>query len=254
LNRKLVRAVMALSALSAAIFAMPALGATRYGSRTLRVGTSGSDVKTMQRYLTKVGYRTSADGEFGPATKTRVKKFEKRYRQHVNGVLSRGEQRVLKSKATGSSTGAASPEPEPTQPVVRGKATINSDGTATPPPDAPATIKRIIEAGNEIASKPYKYGGGHGSWKDSGYDCSGSVSYALHGGGLLKTARSSGEFGNWGTSGRGKWISIYFNSGHMYMRIAGLRYDTSGATQDGTRWHYSSRSASGYQIRHPRGL
>jgi hypothetical protein len=137
---------------------------------------------------------------------------------------------------------------------VLGKATINRDGTATAPADAPTAIKKLIAAGNKIYDKPYRYGGGHGRWNDSGYDCSGSVSYVLHAAGLLKTTMDSTSLESWGVKGRGRWLSIYANSGHAYLRVAGLRFDTSGLSQDGTRWHTSKRSDSGYVFRHARGL
>jgi hypothetical protein len=101
---------------------------------------------------------------------------------------------------------------------------------------------------------PYIYGGGHGKWEDRGYDCSGSVSYALHGGGLLEQSMPSGGFTNWGAAGAGQWVTIYANSGHMYMVVAGLRFDTSGAKQTGSRWQTEQRPARGYTVRHPEGL
>jgi cell wall-associated NlpC family hydrolase len=122
------------------------------------------------------------------------------------------------------------------------------------PTYAPKAVKQIIAAGNEIATKPYRYGGGHGSWKDSGYDCSGSVSYALHGARLIKRAMASGEYAGWGRSGRGDWVTIYANGGHAYMTVAGIRFDTSGLDADGSRWHREKRSSSGYSVRHPKGL
>ena len=112
----------------------------------------------------------------------------------------------------------------------------------------------MIEAGNRIAFKPYIYGGGHNAtFQDSGYDCSGSVSYALHGGGLLKSPLPSGAFANYGARGPGKWITLYYNGGHMYATIAGLRYDTSGASADGSRWHKALRDNGGFQVGHPIG-
>jgi cell wall-associated NlpC family hydrolase len=259
LRRNFARGVMAMMVLVAALTAVPAMAATkRYGTRTLRMGTQGKDVKTMQKYLTKVGIKTTADGEFGSGTKKKAKTFEKRYHQTVNGVLSKKEQRVLKQSALGTSTDAASPDPEPVTPttttVPGEKATLNADGTATAPADAPQAVKDIIAAGNEIYNKPYHYGGGHGKWNDSGYDCSGSVSYVLHAAGLLKTSRDSTGFETYGKAGRGKWVSIYANSGHAWMRVAGLRFDTSGQSADGSRWHATNRSASSYVIRHVSGL
>ena len=135
------------------------------------------------------------------------------------------------------------------------RARINRDGLAVPPRYAPRAVKRIIAAGNEIAKRPYRYGGGHASWKSKGYDCSGSVSYALRGARLVKRPMSSGEYVRWGRRGKGEWVTVYANGGHMYMTVAGLRFDTSGLDADGSRWHRSSRSASGrYSVRHPRGL
>ena len=115
-------------------------------------------------------------------------------------------------------------------------------------------VKEIIAAGNEIYDKPYKYGGGHGRWRDTGYDCSGSMSYALHGAGLLDTALDSTGFMSWGERGKGQWVTTYANSGHSYMVVAGLRFDTSGLDQDGSRWHTTMRSSTGYTVRHPSGL
>ena len=112
----------------------------------------------------------------------------------------------------------------------------------------------MIAAGNRIHDKPYKYGGGHGTWNDSGYDCSGSMSYVYHAAGLLDEALDSTGFMRWGESGKGQWVTNYANSGHSYMVIAGLRFDTSGRSDDGSRWDAEMRSSSGYTVRHPAGL
>jgi peptidoglycan hydrolase-like protein with peptidoglycan-binding domain len=163
--------------------------------------------------------------------------------------------------ATGGTTttmGGATPTPTPstTAPAPLGPgdvATLNADGTATAPASAPPEVQAIIAAGNEIASKPYRYGGGHTrKWKDSGYDCSGSVSYALHGAGLLDTPMPSGNFETWGDAGPGQWVTIYARGDHMYMIVAGLRFDTSGAKP--SRWQTSKRSSKGFVVRHPTGL
>ena len=118
----------------------------------------------------------------------------------------------------------------------------------------PEAVKLIIAAGNQIHDLPYKYGGGHGVWDDTGYDCSGSVSFAFHGAGLLDEALDSTGFMSWGDPGEGQWITTYANPGHAYMIVAGLRFDTSGRVADGSRWHASMRSAGGYTVRHPPGL
>jgi hypothetical protein len=116
-------------------------------------------------------------------------------------------------------------------------------------------VRRLIRAGNRIAKAPYKYGGGHGSWNDSGYDCSGSVSYVLHHAGLLSgSARPSGGFMNWRRSGRGRWVTVYAHGGHMFLTVAGLRFDTTDRERDGTRWHRDMRSTAGYAVRHPGGI
>jgi hypothetical protein len=133
-------------------------------------------------------------------------------------------------------------------------ATIGPNGLAVPPPGAPAEVARIIRAGNRIATKPYKYGGGHGIWEDSGYDCSGSVSYALHGAGLLDVALDSNGVAAFGKPGAGRWVSLMGNPGHAYMIVAGLRFDTSSSNQTGNRWTTQMRSAAGYAVRHPAGL
>src|SRR5918992_3497062 len=112
----------------------------------------------------------------------------------------------------------------------------------------------MIAAGNAIHDKPYKYGGGHGQWNDSGYDCSGSMSYVYYKAGMLDQALDSTGFMSWGEAGKGAWVTTYANSGHSYMVVAGLRFDTSGRAEDGSRWHTDMRSARGYTVRHPEGL
>jgi cell wall-associated NlpC family hydrolase len=134
------------------------------------------------------------------------------------------------------------------------RARVLSDGTAVAPENAPEVVKRVIMAGNEIAKFPYKWGGGHGAWRDNGYDCSGSVSFALAGAGLLRTPLTSGAFMNYGAPGRGRWITIYANNGHIFMFVAGLRFDTSGQGRAGTRWQAETRSTAGFAERHIPGL
>ena len=218
-----------------------------YATRTLRQGASGSDVRALQRYLDAAGYDTSADGQFGPATRRSVMSFESAEHRTVNGSASRAEQRMVRARA--SAAGGDEPSEAPTE-----KAYIGSNGLAVAPSSAPDEVQAIIEAGNAIARKPYKYGGGHARWNDSGYDCSGSVSYVLHAAGLLNRALDSTGFMSWGEAGRGTWITIRSNPGHAYMIVAGLRFDTSARSQTGTRWSEQMRSASGYRGRHPDGL
>ena len=136
-----------------------------------------------------------------------------------------------------------------------GRAALTKDGLARAPGNAPEAVRAVIAGANTIADFPYVWGGGHGSFEDSGYDCSGSVSYALAAGGLLDRPLASGGFMNWGEPGRGKWITIYANPGHMFMVAGGLRYDTSGRDGPrGSRWQAAPRSVSGFVARHPPGL
>jgi cell wall-associated NlpC family hydrolase len=241
------RALLPGLVLASILILAPAAEATKFGSRTLRKGMSGSDVKTLQRYLDRVGQETMVDGQFGSGTARSVRGFEEEAGRKVDAVVTRSDARALKTEVKSSST--------PTTPApVTGKATLTEDGLAVPPSDAPPEVVAIIEAGNEIATKPYKYGGGHGKWRDSGYDCSGSVSYALHGAGLLKRAMDSGDFMKWGIHGRGTWVTIRANPGHAYMIVAGLRFDTSASKRGGSRWTEKMRSARGYRGVHPEGL
>ena len=126
--------------------------------------------------------------------------------------------------------------------------------TAVAPAGAPDEVVAAIAAANRITRKPYKWGGGHATWRDSGYDCSGSVSYVLHGAGLLRAARDSTGLMSYGSRGKGRWITVYAHGSHAYMVIAGLRFDTSGRGEEGPRWRLEPRSGSGYVRRHPAGL
>jgi hypothetical protein len=152
------------------------------------------------------------------------------------------------SAAAPSSGGGAAVQPAPE------KAYVNSAGMAVAPASAPDEVRAIIDAGNRIATKPYRYGGGHARWNDSGYDCSGSVSYVLHAAGLLSRSLDSSGFMSWGERGRGTWITIRTNPGHAYMIVAGLRFDTSARSQTGSRWTEQMRSARGFRGRHPEGF
>ena len=131
-------------------------------------------------------------------------------------------------------------------------------GRAIPPADAPAPVKQAILRANDLIGKPYRWGGGHGSWSAGGYDCSGAVSYALHGGGLLSSPLDSSSFLRWGDAGPGEWITVYTNPGHAYMAIAGIRLDTSSAGDRGglrgPRWRPLRATNKGFKTRHPDGL
>lgn len=127
--------------------------------------------------------------------------------------------------------------------------------TAIAPGSAPAAIVAAIDAANQITDQPYRWGGGHSGWRSRGYDCSGAVSYALAGAGLIGAPATSGQLMSWGSPGQGKWLTIYANPGHVYAVIAGLRFDTVGlASGEGPRWHPADAYPDGYVARHLPGL
>jgi cell wall-associated NlpC family hydrolase len=203
----------------------------RSASSSPRVRSRGAQVRTLQRLL-----RIGADGVFGPQTARAVKRFQRAHGLVADGVV-------------GPATWAALGRPGVTVVLKRGARTHRRSRSGLP-----RVVRRIIAAGNRIAHKPYKYGGGHGRWEDNGYDCSGSVSYALHGAGLLSSALTSGGFMSWGSRGPGRWVTIYASPGHVYMVVAGRRFDTTGRSETGTRWQPDQRSSAGYVVRHPPGL
>lgn len=134
------------------------------------------------------------------------------------------------------------------------KAVAIGGGVALPPLEAPEAVKKMIEAGNGIARTPYKWGGGHGKWQDTGYDCSGSVSFVLAAAGLLSGPLASGPLMSWGEPGKGKWVTIWTNEGHVFLEVAGIRFDTSAQRVTGSRWINEMRSTEGFVARHPAGL
>ena len=141
-----------------------------------------------------------------------------------------------------------------TSPTVPGEKAKLVNGKAIPPESAPPRVVKVIKAANRIRNKPYRYGGGHGSFEDKGYDCSGAVSYALHGGGFLNSPLPSGSLAKWGKRGKGEWISVYGAPSHAYMIVAGLRFDTSMTPGDGPGWSRTKRSTpENYKVRHPNG-
>ena len=215
-------------------------------------GMHGHDIRVLQDLLGDAGYDVVVDGEFGGSTFSAVQQFEGAHQRPVDGVMDADDITALRAAAA---SGAAV-NPAAAAPAVNDgpQATVGPDGLAVAPAGAPPQVQQIIAAGNQIASKPYKYGGGHGKWDDTGYDCSGSVSFALHGAGLLEEAMPSGSFTSWGDAGPGQWVTIYANGGHMYMVVAGLRFDTSGRSNHNTRWQTEQRSSAGYTVRHPPGL
>jgi hypothetical protein len=154
----------------------------------------------------------------------------------------------------GTEPGGTEPAPAPTGPP--GRATLQADGSALAPANAPPAVQAAINAGNEIRTRPYKWGGGHRTFYDSGYDCSGAVSYVLHAAGFLNSPMASGGLASsWGVAGKGYWITVFANAGHAYMKVAGLRFDTSSNGEklnqgSGPRWRATKRKPRGYVIKH----
>ncbi|QEC49005.1 hypothetical protein FSW04_16455 [Baekduia soli] len=198
-----------------------------------RVRTRGSAVALLQRRL-----GVAADGVFGPGTARAVRTFQRAHGLTADGIVGPG---------TWSALGVGGAHP------VLKRARLGS-GAAGGVPRHVLLLRRAIAAGDRIAHLPYIYGGGHGSFHAAGYDCSGSVSYVLHGMGRLDRPMDSGELMHYGSPGRGRFVTIYANPGHAFMVINGRRYDTSGRSADGSRWQADARSTAGYVARHPAGL
>jgi hypothetical protein len=220
-------------------------GSQHLGERVLKEGMHGHDVRVLQDYLSIAGDATPVDGNFGPTTKTNVIKFQTTEASEPNGVVSYAVAYALR---------VAVAKVEAT-PIAH--ATLASNGLAVAPASAPLAVQEVIAAANKIAFKPYVFGGGHGSWNSSGYDCSGSTSYALHGGGLVNVTEDSSEFESYGLSGNGRWITLFANGGHVYMWIDGLWFDTAAQSSQNQNDRWSStrvNAASGFVVRHPAGF
>jgi cell wall-associated NlpC family hydrolase len=172
----------------------------------------------------------------GAASDAEIRK-ELRQEEHA-----KAEERAARARAL-------RPAPSPL-----GGSSVGGDGTVPIPPDVPEVIQRVIAGGNAIADFPYIWGGGHGSFVDRGYDCSGSVSYALAAGGLLSAPLVSGDLASWGAPGPGRWITIYANAGHTFMNVDGMWFDTAGRSGPyASRWILATPSLVGYAVRHPPG-
>jgi cell wall-associated NlpC family hydrolase len=225
----------------AAVCSMPASAEAAFGDRPLRIGHRGQDVRVLQSTLGRLGQPTAVDGVFGRGTRRSVRRYERAEELHVDGRVSRRQARAMSASV------------ETTEPTAT--ATLSADGrTAVAPRGAPPQVESAIAAANRITRKPYRYGGGHRRFRDSGYDCSGAVSYVLHGAGLLDHPLDSSGLARWGSRGRGSWITVYANRGHAYMIVAGLRFDTSGRGESGPRWRPERRSPRRYVARHAEGL
>lgn len=198
-----------------------------------KVTGRGVAVRVLQRRL-----HITADGVFGPGTAKAVKRFQKAHGLTADGVVGPATWKALGVRDA--------------QPVLK-RVTLHTPSSSGGGSPASGRVRLAVLAANRIAHFPYRYGGGHGSFRDSGYDCSGSVSYVLHSARALNSPLDSSQFMHYGGRGRGRHITIYANAGHAFMVIDGRRYDTSGM-DDGTRWDRRSASTAGYVARHPYGL
>ncbi|HET6509378.1 MAG TPA: peptidoglycan-binding protein [Baekduia sp.] len=202
------------------------------GGAQARVSTRGSSVRLLQRDL-----GIAADGVFGPGTARAVKAFQREHGLAADGVVGPGTWAALGVHGS--------------HPVLK-RAHLRGGGVTVP--RHVTLLRRAVAAANRIQFKPYIYGGGHGSFSAAGYDCSGSVSYVLHGMGRLRRPLDSGELMSYGKAGRGRFVTVYANASHAFMVIEGRRYDTSVRARDGSRWGPGMRSTAGYVARHPAGL
>jgi peptidoglycan hydrolase-like protein with peptidoglycan-binding domain len=207
---------------------------------------SGNPVTRLQEAL-----HISPDGQFGAQTEAAVKRLQAHDGLAVDGVVGPETWRALGIDE--HATLHPSPKFLPSSTNSTGAAGGGSQSSSTAG-EGSGVIARVIAAADEIATRPYVYGGGHGSFESDGYDCSGSVSYALHGGGLLSSPEDSSALESYGEPGPGRYITIYADAEHAWMTIDGRRYDTVALQESGSRWSDSMTSTSGYVVRHPAGL
>lgn len=201
-----------------------------HGRSSAARGGRSAHVRALQRRL-----GVGADGVFGPATEAAVRRFQRAHGLVADGVVGPATWRALGARGG--------------RPVLK-----RSRPAAGRRSGLPAAVVAAVRAANRIARHPYRYGGGHRSFHDTAYDCSGSVSYVLHGAGVLSSPLHSGALARWGAPGPGRWITVYAHSGHAFVVIRGRRFDTTGRGATGTRWQPRMRSTAGYVVRHPPGL
>jgi cell wall-associated NlpC family hydrolase len=231
----------------------------------LAIGAAGSDGRPPARTAPAPAARTvghKADSGLPPLPAMRGTVVEPKA-----GAASAGAP-ASSTKSAPRDPGLDNAGPAPTAPATTGGRAVGSiaghgsvhdatalpNGIAVPPLEAPDAVRRMIEAGNVIARAPYIWGGGHGKWIDKGYDCSGSVSFVLAAAGYLDGPLDSGHLAQWGAPGPGRWVTIYANAGHVFMEVAGIRFDTVARAVTGSRWANGGRSTAGFAVRHPPGL
>jgi peptidoglycan hydrolase-like protein with peptidoglycan-binding domain len=209
--------------------------------------TGATAVEWLQRAL-----KLPVDGEFGPETEAAVRRLQARHGLTVDGVVGPSTWAVIGVPAAETLTPPPSALVAPS--TGGGSQSADAGAPGAGGGEAESIVARVIAAADEIATRPYVWGGGHGSFESYGYDCSGSVSYALHGGGLLSSPEDSTGLESYGEPGPGKYITIYANAEHAWMTIDGKRFDTVALAEDGSRWGGSSDDGGGFIERHPDGL
>jgi peptidoglycan hydrolase-like protein with peptidoglycan-binding domain len=210
-----------------------------------------SAVERLQKAL-----KLPIDGEFGPSTEAAVMRLQSRHGLTPDGVVGPETWALLgiHSEATLTPPASARAAAEAESHHSEGSGEGDASGSSSSAGGGEGAVGAVIAAGDEIATRPYVWGGGHGSFQSSGYDCSGSVSYALHGGGLLSSPEDSSEFESYGEPGPGRYITIYANAEHVFMVVDGKRFDTVALAETGSRWSDSMTSTGGYVVRHPPGM
>ena len=213
--------------------------------------TGATAVEWLQRAL-----KLPVDGEFGPETEAAVRRLQARHGLPVDGVVGPATWAVIGVQTAATLTPPPSALAAPSTPAASTDGAPAGDAGATSAGggEAESVVARVIAAADEIATRPYVWGGGHGSFESEGYDCSGSVSYALHGGGLLSSPEDSTGLESYGEPGPGRYITIYANAEHAYMVIDGKRFDTVALAEDGSRWGGTGDDGGGFIERHPDGL
>ncbi len=219
----------------------PGSGGTSEESQQ-QTATGTAAIEWLQKKL-----KLSVDGEFGPETEAAVRRLQARHGLNVDGVVGPSTWSLIGVQDAATLT-------PPHSALVAASSPSGEAGPSAGGGEAEGVVARVIAAADEIATRPYVWGGGHGSFESEGYDCSGSVSYALHGGGLLSSPEDSTGLESFGEPGPGKYITIYANAEHAYMVIDGKRFDTVALAEGGSRWGGPSSDGGGFVERHPAGL